>query len=111
VKGLCQIEIEYTNGSESIIVTDETWKAHISPVVENTIYHGETYDARLEIDGWSEPGLDQAGWSDIRVFNEQENLILSAQSGPPIRIMQEIEPVSITEVETGNSCLIWVSTW
>jgi alpha-L-rhamnosidase len=102
VRGLCQIEIEYTNGSELVIATDETWKAHTSPIVENTIYNGETYDARLEIDGWSEPGLDQSGWSDIRIFNEQENLTLSAQSGPPIRVMQELEPVSISEVEPGK---------
>jgi alpha-L-rhamnosidase len=102
LRGFCQIEIEYTNGSESIIVTDETWKAHTSPIVENTIYHGETYDARLEIDGWSNPGLDQSEWSDVRIFTEQENLILSAQYGPPIRIMQEIKPVGVIEEEPGK---------
>jgi len=95
VRGLCQIIIEYTNGSETIIVTDETWKAHVSPIVENTIYHGETYDARLEIDGWANPGLDQSEWTDVKIFTEQDNIILSAESGPPIRVMQEIRPVSL----------------
>jgi alpha-L-rhamnosidase len=102
VRGLCQIEIEYTNGSVFTIVTDETWKAHLSPIVENTIYHGETYDARLETDGWANSGLDQTDWSDVKIFNEQNDVILSAESGPPIQIMQEIKPVSITEVEPGK---------
>ena len=102
LRGLCQIEIEYTNGSESIIVTDETWKAHISPIVENTIYHGETYDARLEINGWSNPGLDQEEWSDVKIFTKQNDIILSSEPGSPIRIMQEIQPVSITEEEPGK---------
>jgi alpha-L-rhamnosidase len=102
LRGLCQIEIEYTNGSESTIITDETWKAHTSPIVENTLYHGETYDARLEIDGWSDSGLDESDWSDVKIFTEQNDVILSAGSGPPIRIMQEIHPVSIKEEEPGK---------
>jgi alpha-L-rhamnosidase len=102
VRGLCQIEIEYTNGDVMTVVTDETWKAHLSPIIENTIYHGETYDARLEIDGWASTGLDQSGWSDVKIFNEQNDIILSAESGPLIRIMQEIKPVSITEVQPGK---------
>jgi len=102
VRGLCQIELEYKGGSKSVISTDETWKSRTSPVVENSIYHGETYDARLEIDGWSEPGLDQSGWNDVRLFSEQDSLILSAEADPPIRIMQEIEPVNITEAQPGK---------
>lgn len=102
VRGLCQIEIECTNGDILTVVTDETWKSHLSPIVENTIYHGERYDARLEIEGWASPGLDQSGWSDVKIFEEQNNVMLSAESGPPIRIMQEIKPVSITEVQPGK---------
>jgi alpha-L-rhamnosidase len=102
VRGFCQIEIEYANGSSLTVVTDETWKAHLSPIVENTIYHGETYDARLEIKGWANPDLDQSGWSDVKIFTEQNDVMLSAESGPPIRIMQEIQPVSITEEEPGK---------
>jgi alpha-L-rhamnosidase len=102
VRGLCQVEIEYANGKRTLFITDETWKAHTSPIIENTIYNGETYDARLEINGWSSPGLDDSEWSDVRLFTEQDDLILSAQSGPPIRIMKEIMPLSVSEVEPGK---------
>lgn len=102
LRGLCQIEIESANGSVLTVVTDETWKAHLSPIVENTLYHGETYDARLEIEGWANPGLDESEWSDVKIFTEQNDVILSAESGPPIQIMQEINPISITEEEPGK---------
>ena len=102
LRGMCQLEIEYNDGSTDLIITDETWKTHLSPILENTIYHGEVYDARLEIDDWAKAGLNQSGWSDVKVFTDQENIILSAQTGPPIRIMKEVKPVNIMEVDQGK---------
>jgi alpha-L-rhamnosidase len=101
LRGLCQLEIEYIDGSTNIIITDESWRAHLSPIVENTLYHGETYDARLEIEGWAEAGLDDSGWSDATIFTEPDGITLSAQYGPPIQIMQEITPKNINEVSPG----------
>ncbi len=101
-RGLCQIEIEYKDGSTEIIASDETWKGHKSPITDNSIYQGEKFDARLEIPGWSEIGLNQDEWEPVNQFTEEDTLILSAQAGPPIRIAQEIEPVSVTEVEPGK---------
>jgi len=102
LRGLCQIEIEYNDGSTEMIVTDETWRTHLSPIIENTIYHGETYDARLEINGWAEPGLDHSDWTDVTIFTEPENITFSAQYGPPIQIMKEVIPESVSEVSPGK---------
>ncbi|RZJ84685.1 MAG: alpha-L-rhamnosidase, partial [Chryseobacterium sp.] len=45
---LYQLEIKYTDGSNSIIVSDRSWKSSIEgPVKKSDIYNGETYDARL----------------------------------------------------------------
>lgn len=101
VRGLCQIRIDYTDGTSQTILTDETWKANLSPLIENTLYHGEVYDARLEIDGWASPGLDDSDWSEVQVFTEQDKLTRSAEPGPPIRIMNEINPISVSEVKPG----------
>ena len=101
VRGLCQIEIEYTDGSRELVATDESWCTQLSPVVENTIYNGETYDARLEIVGWASPGLDESGWQKATVFHEEDGLIMSSQYAPPIRVMDEITPVSVTEAAPG----------
>ena len=31
----------------------------------NSIYDGETYDARLEHSGWTMPGFDDSAWSGV----------------------------------------------
>lgn len=48
---LLQLVITYDNGEKEIIATDNTWKASTGPILMSEIYHGETYDARLELTG------------------------------------------------------------
>ncbi|HEX8038851.1 MAG TPA: alpha-L-rhamnosidase N-terminal domain-containing protein, partial [Chryseosolibacter sp.] len=51
---LCQLSIRYADGSEETIVSDKSWKGTgDGPIVMNSIYDGETYDARKELDGWN----------------------------------------------------------
>jgi len=101
MKGMLQLEIIYMDGSTETFVTDESWKWHLSPIVENTIYHGEDYDARLEIEGWNETGLDDADWQQVDLFDAPE-VILSAHTHPPIRISRELAPVEIARTENGS---------
>lgn len=61
---LGQIHIAYEDGTTDTIVTDSTWKGSDAPVVFSEIYDGEIYDARLEIEGWSEAGFDANGCSE-----------------------------------------------
>ena len=55
---ICQLYIENSDGTEQIVKSDNSWKTREGPIVRNNIYLGEVYDARLEVDGWNEPGLD-----------------------------------------------------
>ncbi|MCK7461487.1 MAG: alpha-L-rhamnosidase N-terminal domain-containing protein [Sphingobacterium sp.] len=59
---LCQIYVTYTDGTEDIIVIDQSWKAAKSPIIMDLIYQGEHYDARLEQPGWNAPGFDDSEW-------------------------------------------------
>jgi alpha-L-rhamnosidase len=45
------LHIIYEDGSKEVIVTDRTWKTNLSPVIFNSIYTAEHYDARLEQPG------------------------------------------------------------
>ena len=54
---LAQLEIRYADGTSERIVTDESWRAATGPILLSRIYDGETYDARLELPGWSRPAL------------------------------------------------------
>ena len=97
---LMQLHIDYEDGSSQIVTTDKTWKTHESPILENTIYHGETYDARLELDGWDKPNFDDSQWEPA-IGSEVEEVKLVAQQGPTIRVTQELTPVKITEPKPG----------
>lgn len=48
-KMICNLNIKYDDGTIKNISSDESWKALPSPITFNSIYGGEDYDARLEI--------------------------------------------------------------
>ncbi|MBO8140910.1 MAG: family 78 glycoside hydrolase catalytic domain [Firmicutes bacterium] len=99
---LAQLEIDYANGTRDCIVTDETWRAATGPILASDLYDGETYDARLERPGWSEPGYDDGGWSGVRRV-EWDLGTLVAPSGPPARRIELVSPVRIFESPSGKT--------
>lgn len=99
---LAQIEITYTDGRTETVGTDESWKASTGPILMSDIYDGETYDARMEKDGWSSPGYDDSGWSDVTVTGHSKEILI-APEGPPVRKIQEIRPVEILTTPEGDT--------
>ncbi len=96
-----QISLWYSDGTFMQLFTAPDWKAHESPIIENTLYHGESYDARLEQEGWDQPGFDDSSWHHVNgVDPPTEKLV--AQQGPPIRKTQELVPDSIYQTEQGS---------
>src|SRR5574340_1108650 len=43
---IAQLRIEFADGTSETIVSDETWKAADGPLLRNSVYLGELYDAR-----------------------------------------------------------------
>ncbi|MGC9341744.1 MAG: alpha-L-rhamnosidase N-terminal domain-containing protein, partial [Bacteroidales bacterium] len=68
LRAIAQIAVEYKNGEKEIIQTDDSWKGNLSPVVDNSLYHGETWDARLEIPFWAESGLEDSRWFPVEII-------------------------------------------
>ncbi|HEY7394919.1 MAG TPA: glycoside hydrolase family 78 protein, partial [Gemmatimonadaceae bacterium] len=111
---LAQIVVRYTNGREQIIGTDNSWKASTGPIITSDIYNGETYDARLEKTGWSEPGFVDEDWKGVRVVDYSLASLITP-AGPPIRRVEEIKPVKVlqtpkgeTVVDLGQNMVGWV---
>jgi alpha-L-rhamnosidase len=112
---LFQMRIVYRDGTEEWVVSDSTWKStNAGPVRMSDIYNGETYDARLEMPGWSCAGFDDAPWPGVVVTDGRKD-ILAAQAGPSVRRMEEIRPVRIfkapngdTVVDMGQNMVGWV---
>ncbi|RLD71481.1 MAG: alpha-L-rhamnosidase, partial [Bacteroidetes bacterium] len=97
---IAQIIVEYSDGSKIMISTDESWKATTGPILESDIYNGEVYDANKELTGWSKAGYDDGAWEETRKADiSKENLISS--EGPPVKIVNELVPISIEKREEG----------
>jgi alpha-L-rhamnosidase len=99
---LAQLEITYADGTSERVVSDQRWRAAKGPILASDLYDGETYDASLERNGWSEPGYDDGDWSRVRIV-ERELTTLVAPSGPPVRRTQELAPTAIATSPSGRT--------
>ena len=95
-----QLRVEYADGYTETLVTDTQWKASTGPVVFNSIYGGETYDARLEKPGWDTAAFNDSDWRMAEVVAPPPGK-LSAQMIPPIKADAGIKPVKLTEPRPG----------
>ena len=89
---IAQLHITYADGSEEIIITDKSWKSSTGPILKSDIYNGETYDARLEINGWNTPSFDDTAWIDVREVEQSKEILVSTE-GEPVRITERIKPI------------------
>lgn len=99
---LVQLELTYADGTTELVTSDESWCAATGPILASSLYDGETYDARLERPGWSEPGYDSTDWRGVRTVERNLGL-LQAPVGPPVRRIQMVSPVSVIISPTGRT--------
>ena len=52
-----ELTLQYADGSEETLTTDESWDAGLGPVVRTDLQKGEFYDARMELHGWQKAAL------------------------------------------------------
>ena len=98
---LGQIHVTYTDGTEQIIVSDRSWKASKSPIVNDLVYDGEHYDARLEQPGWCNPGFDDSKWENSVIRKAPEGT-LKAHMSPTDRVMESLSPVKTERLGEGH---------
>ncbi|HEX7058158.1 MAG TPA: family 78 glycoside hydrolase catalytic domain [Bacilli bacterium] len=101
---LLQLHVQYEDGTEEVIATDASWKCATSPVLYATIYNGETYDARLEQDGWTESEFEDETWIAAEVLDLPMH-ILVPQENWPTRVTEKIRPVSAFITPAGDHVL------
>ncbi|GHF26580.1 alpha-L-rhamnosidase [Pseudolysinimonas yzui] len=101
---ILELHVDFADGRTLAIVTDRNseWLTTIDgPILGHSIYGGETYDARREIAGWAEAGLDVAAsgarWKRA-IPVEPPGGVLQAQQLEPIRIVDELRPVAVHRV-------------
>lgn len=92
--------LEYKDGTTEMIPTDKTWKAGTGPMLESGFLPGETYDGRLQMDGWNEAGFDASQWASVDV-TEKINIKIQAYPANTVKEFQEIKPLSVKEPKPG----------
>ncbi|GGF99150.1 family 78 glycoside hydrolase catalytic domain [Paenibacillus abyssi] len=101
---LFQLHITLEDSREITVISDDGWKVSGSPILMSEIYHGETYDARLEQPGWSAEGFDDSGWQPVVILSHTK-AILIAQENVPVRKIEEIKPIQLIETPAGETVI------
>ncbi|HIT88827.1 MAG TPA: family 78 glycoside hydrolase catalytic domain, partial [Candidatus Merdenecus merdavium] len=101
---LCQLVIQYEDGTTDVVVSDETWVGHDSPVLFAEIYDGEIYDARKEIEGWSKDTLMDDSWKPVEII-EIDKKILDAQIKNRVQEIDKVEAKRIFKTPQGHTVI------
>ena len=94
--------IEYTDGTKDTILSDATWKVTTQgPTTFNSIYYGESYDARLEKAGWDRADYDDSAWQNAIIAKAPKGK-LECQTEEPVRRAEHFTPQKIEKRSDGS---------
>lgn len=85
-----QLVITYPKGGQIVIATDQSWKTTKNgPCRMSDLRDGEWYDARMEMEGWTEAGFDDHSWE--AVYPTDYSGILEGTKGLPVREIRRLK--------------------
>ncbi|MFD5286274.1 family 78 glycoside hydrolase catalytic domain [Streptomyces rubrogriseus] len=89
---IAEMLVEFTDGTSTVLRTDDTWTTADGPTREADLLDGESYDARVaeKVDGWDEPGFDDAGWAAAHVRDEPTT-VLEPQTAVDVRVTEQLK--------------------
>ncbi len=87
------LEVTYRDGSVEQVVTDPSWRATASDTVRNSLYNGQTIDARLRPGG----APLEVAVADV----DRSRLVL--HTSPPVTRHEVLAPVQITRSPAGRT--------
>ncbi len=97
---LLQLDIELASGKHVSVTSGPAWKVKNGPIVSDSVWDGEVYDARLETPGWDMPGYKEDGWKPAEA-EKAPGGVLSAQMMPPIQDVDTMVPIGLTNPRPG----------
>ena len=100
-KLVAHLQLAFTDGTSTAIVSDTSWKAQAGPITFSNIYGGEDFDARLEPPGWDRAGFADSSWTAATLAVGTPPALL-ARSAPPVKVMQELDNAKVTQPLAGT---------
>jgi len=102
---LCELRITMEDGSVQIIGSDLDWKCKQSPVLEDSIYDGEVYDANQEIPAWSTTACVATDWDRVKEFIPEGLGKVMDRLSLPVLVKETIKPVELLHTPAGELVL------
>jgi len=100
-RAIMELVVEFADGTKQVVGTDDSWRTADGPVLRNSVYLGEVYDARREQTGWDESGFDDSRWGHAELAHSPALGPLISEDQPPIRITRTLKAVAVTEPKPG----------
>jgi alpha-L-rhamnosidase len=85
-KMIMKLLVEYTDGTKSEVISDNSWKTAPGPITFSSIYAGEEYNATLEQDGWDKAAFNDGAWKAAVVVKAPGGKLV-AETGTPVKVM------------------------
>lgn len=79
----------------AVLGSDTSWRWAPGGTLSDSLYEGETFDARAEPPGWDRPGFNASGWSPV-LLAEPPTDTLVAQQHEPVRVVDSRPPTRWT---------------
>ena len=103
-----ELHVLDSKGVESIALSTRTgaWAGAQGPVVFDSVYDGETYNANMELPGWDTPAFNAASWKKLAPLADAPRGLLRPWSSAPVALDRVIKPVGITKTANGKSFVV-----
>ncbi|GLY93797.1 family 78 glycoside hydrolase catalytic domain [Actinoplanes sp. NBRC 103695] len=95
-----ELDITYRDGTSHRVLSGDDWTVAGGPTRSESLWFGETYDARLERPGWDRPGFDDTGWTPALLVDGPGGT-LRPQTFPPIKVTEPLAVAGVTEPVAG----------
>jgi alpha-L-rhamnosidase len=97
------IDVTDAAGKTTTYSTGADWRwTEDGPITMNSIYQGESYDARRERATWSSAAGSDWSWHEVSVRPTRRLYqTYTARISPPVRRIERLKPVSVKQVQPG----------
>ncbi len=98
---LAQLHVDHADGTTTVFGTGDGWTSTASHILSADLIEGQAEDRRLVRDGWSAPTYPDGDW-DAAIVADLGFEQLVASAAPPVRVVQQVRPVSVTTLGPGR---------